>query len=83
MKLNKTAFGLSAGIIWGLAIFLSTVFLLIKGSDGNTISKLAAIYYRYTFSYLGSIIGLIWGFVTGFIGGWLFALVYNLFANTD
>ena len=81
MKLNKKAFGLAAGILWGAAIFFLTNFLLLRGTEGAVISGLKNIYFGYSLSFLGSIIGLIWGFVDGFIGGWLLALLYNQFVK--
>ena len=83
MKLSKKAFGLTAGILWGVAIFLLTNFLLLKGSGGAFIIGLRNIYLGYSFSFLGSVIGLIWGFVYGFISGWLFAFLHNLFVKTS
>ncbi|MFQ6070890.1 MAG: hypothetical protein ACE5LC_10260 [Candidatus Aminicenantales bacterium] len=81
MKLNKFAFGLSAGIITGMGVFIITNFLLLIGSAGELISALNNIFFGYTYSFLGSFVGLIWGFVEGFIAGWIFALIYNLFAK--
>lgn len=83
MKLNKNAFGLATGIICGLAIFLLTNILLIKGGYGEHIVLLRNIFIGYSFGFLGSIIGLLWGFVDGFIGGWIFALLHNLFVKTS
>ena len=81
MKLNKIALGLTTGIIWGVGIFLATNFLLIIGSQGQTISKLNAFYFGYSYSFLGSLVGLVYGFIDGFIIGWLFGLLYNFFAQ--
>ena len=81
MELNKKAFGLTSGILWGAMVFFVTIFLLLRGSEGNFIIRLKAVYIGYTFSYLGSLIGLVWAFVTGFIVGWLFAFFYNMFGK--
>jgi len=81
MELNKKAFGLTTGILWGAVIFLSTIVLLLRGSQGDLILRLREIYLGYSFSYLGSLVGLVWAFVTGFIFGWLFAFFYNLFGK--
>jgi len=83
MKLSKKAFGLTAGILWGVAIFIATNFLLFKGSGGTVICGLGNIYLGYSFSFMGSLFGLIWGFINGFIAGWLFAFFYNLFIKTS
>lgn len=81
MKLSKKAFGLTSGILCGAAIFLLTNFLIIKGTEGETISLLGHFCFGYSFSFLGSLFGLIWGFVYSFIAGWLFAFFYNLFVK--
>lgn len=79
MKFSKKAFGLTAGILLGAAIFLATNLLLLRGTEGEHIYLLRNFYLGYSFSFLGSIIGLIWGFIYGFISGWLFAFIHNLF----
>jgi hypothetical protein len=84
MKLNIKAFGLTCGILWGLAVLLSTYWIIISCSPGNTLALLNKFYFGYSVSWLGGIIGLIWGFVDGFIGGALFAWLYNkLAANKE
>lgn len=83
MELSKKAFGLTAGILWGVAIFLLTIILILKGTEGEHLSRLGTFYFGYRLSFLGSIIGLIWGFVHGFISGWLFAFIHNLFVRTS
>jgi ABC-type nitrate/sulfonate/bicarbonate transport system permease component len=79
MELNKTALGISLGLIWGLAVMLGTWWLMYNGSPGATISKLGAFYFGYCYSFWGSIIGFIWGFIDGFICGFLIAWIYNMF----
>jgi hypothetical protein len=83
MKLDKKAFGLTAGILWGAAIFLATNILILKGGVGTTIISLNHYYIGYSFSFIGSLIGMVWGFVNGFIAGWLFAFFHNLFVKTS
>jgi len=80
MKLNVKAFALTAGILWGAAVFIATVWLLAMGSGGSTISLLGNFYLGYSFSPLGAVIGLVWGFVDGAICGALFAWLYNKLA---
>jgi len=78
MKLNTKAFALTAGIIWGISIFIATIWILISGSQGKTISLLGVFYFGYSCSIGGAFIGLIWGFVDGLIVGFIFAWLYNL-----
>jgi hypothetical protein len=77
MKLNARAFALSAGIIWGVIIFLVTNINLLRGGKGEFLSHLSQIYVGYSCSFGGSLIGLIWGFVTMFVAAWVFAFLYN------
>jgi hypothetical protein len=81
MQLSKKAFGLTAGILWGLAAFLVTNYRILTGGTGVFLSNIELFYFGYSYSFLGSIIGLIWGFIYGFIVGWLFAFFYNLFVK--
>lgn len=78
MKLNPKSAGLAGGILWGLTVFIATLWILVKGG-GYTLMKLAQFYIGYSVSVPGAFIGLIYGFVHGFIIGALFALLYNLF----
>ena len=78
MKLNVKALALTSGILWGLAVFIATIWLMIIGSPGGTISLLGKFYLGYSFSFGGAIIGLIWGFIDGLICGFIFAWLYNL-----
>ena len=78
MNLNTKAFALTSGIIWGLVVFVATIWLIIAGTQGHTIQLLRHIYIGYSFSIVGAFIGLIWGFVDGLIIGYVFAWLYNL-----
>ena len=80
MKLNIKAFGLTCGILWGLAVLLSTYWIIVTGSPGNTLALLQKFYFGYSVSWVGGIIGLIWGFVDGFVFGAIFVWLYNKLA---
>jgi hypothetical protein len=80
MNLRKGALGLTLGIIWGLVIFVVTLWAVIEGR-GRALDLLSGYYPGFAVSYGGAVIGLIWGFVSGFIGGVLIAWLYNLFSN--
>ena len=81
MKLNPRAFALSAGIIWGLSIFVLTIWLVIIGSAGTTMALLHKFYWGYSVSIIGAFIGLIWGLIDGLIIGFIFAWIYNFFTT--
>jgi hypothetical protein len=80
MNLRKRALGLSLGIVFGLAIFIATIWATM-GGHGLTLSGLGAYYPGFTVSYLGAVVGLFWGFVSGFVGGVLIAWFYDLFCK--
>ena len=79
MRLNAKAMALSVGILWGASVFLATVWIIVTGSGGETLSKLNAIYFGYSVSWVGAFVGLFYGFVDGLIGGFLLVLLYNAF----
>lgn len=79
MQLRKRAFGFAMGLFWGLTILFLTWWLLIWGSPGEIVSKLASFFIGYSFSWGGGVIGFIWGFVYGFVGGVIFAWFYDFF----
>ena len=83
MRLDIKAFGLACGIVWGLAVLLGTLWLIVSGSGGTVIRYLDNFYIGYSFSVVGAFIGGIWGFVDGFLGGALLAWLYNLFAGRE
>ena len=81
MKLNVKAFGLAAGLIWGVSIFLMTWWIIaFDGATGET-TLMGRLYRGYNISPSGSVIGLIWGLLDGLVGGLLFAWVYNFFSQ--
>jgi len=81
MKLNKKAFALAGGIVWGLIILIMTFWVMWR-DGGHTLALLQQFYFGYAVSYLGSVIGLAYGFVNGFIVGWIFACLYNCFVKS-
>jgi hypothetical protein len=81
MRLHVTAFSLTAGVIWGAAMFLVTLANLIWPNYGHAFLELAASIYPgyHPGSGIVSVIsGTLYGLVDGAIGGALFAWVYNL-----
>jgi hypothetical protein len=86
LRLNATVQGLVAGTIAGLAIFLATNWLLLKGPQigpggkavvGPHLALLSQYFLGYRVSFLGSLIGMVYGFALGFAGGYFVAWLYN------
>ncbi len=84
MRIKPLALGLSLGIVWGSALFITTWFCYLTGYGKLLLDVLAAsIYPGYTISPLGSVLGFVYGFIDltimGIIVGWL----YNRIAAHD
>ena len=81
--LNAKALGLALGLICGLAIFVATNWLVIKGGDpvGPHLSLLGQYFFGYRVTFLGSLIGFAYGFAVGTISGALISWIYNLLTN--
>jgi hypothetical protein len=79
MRLNATIHGIVFGLVVGLIIFLSTLWLVIKGGAvvGPNLSLLGQFFIGYDVSLLGSFIGFGYGFLTGFLIGYFIATLYN------
>ena len=62
--LNAKVVGLALGLIFGLAIFVATNWLVIKGGDpvGPHLSLLSQYFFGYRVTFLGSLIGFGYGF---------------------
>jgi hypothetical protein len=78
-RLNAVVYGTVTGIALGLLIFISTMWLVIKGGDvvGPNLVLLGQYFIGYKVTVLGSFIGLAYGFVAGFILGFGVAMLYN------
>lgn len=78
-KLDRLAMGVSLGVSAGSALFLATLFLVLKGGPvvGPTLQLVGQFFPGYSVTLAGSVIGLLYGFILGFIGGWAFAFARN------
>ena len=78
MKIRPLALGLSLGIVWGVALFLTTWLCYFTGYGRLMLETLAgSIYPGYTISPMGSLLGLIYGFIDLTIMGILVGWIYN------
>ncbi len=77
MKLNVAAFAVTCGILWGLGLFLGTLWIMLfEGATGD-VTFIGRVYLGYNISPLGAVIGLVWGLADGLVGGAVFAFLYN------
>jgi hypothetical protein len=86
VQLNAKMLGLALGIVFGLAIFIATNWLVIKGhvsaadkhhAVGEHLRLLGQFFIGYRVSFVGSIIGFAYGFAVGTLSGALVARIYN------
>ena len=70
---------LFCAVVGGLALFLMTVWLVIKGGPrvGPHLSLLGQYLIGYSVTWTGSVIGLLYGALIGGIVGWMIARIYN------
>jgi len=77
--LNAKVLGLIMGILFGLIIFIATIWLVIKSGPlmGQHLQLLSNFFIGYRVSFLGSIIGFFWGFAIGSLVGTSIGWIYN------
>lgn len=66
VTLQVMSFGLSAGIIWGVLVFVLALLAETSGYSLVFVQLLGTVYVGYHASILGAIIGGIWGFMSFF-----------------
>ena len=81
LHLNAKIQGIVVGMLAGLAVFVATNWLVLKGGDvvGPHLTLLGQFFIGYRVSFAGSLIGFAYGFVTGYGVGYLTARLYNAF----
>ena len=79
LRLNAKILGLALGLLSGLAIFIATNWLVIKGGHpvGPHLQLLSQYFIGYRVSFVGSLIGFAYGFSLGTLAGALLAWIYN------
>jgi ABC-type nitrate/sulfonate/bicarbonate transport system permease component len=90
LLLNTKIIGLVLGLLFGLAIFIMTNWLVIRGGHvtpsgqhviGPHLQLLSQFFIGYRVSFLGSLIGFAYGFAVGTICGALIGWIYNKFVE--
>lgn len=83
LRLNATIQGVAVGSLLGLAIFIATNWLVLKGGRvvGPHLGLLGQFFVGYRVTFLGSFVGFGYGFVLGFLAGYFLAIVYNFVAD--
>ena len=80
LRLNANILGIVLGIITGLAIFIATNFLILKGGEvvGPHLGLLRAFFPFYSVTFVGSLVGFGWGLLSGYVVGFIIGSIYNL-----
>jgi len=85
-KFNTRMLGLVLGILLGVAIFIATNWLVIKGGYvdshgvhviGPHLQLLGQYFIGYRVSFFGSIVGFVYGFALGTLCGATVGWIYN------
>jgi hypothetical protein len=86
LRLDAQIIGLVLGLLMGLAIFIATNWLVMKGGHltprgeyvvGPHLQLLSQFFIGYKVSFLGSIIGFFYGFAIGTLSGATIGWIYN------
>jgi hypothetical protein len=79
LYLNARVQGVVVGLLAGLAIFVATNWLVLKGGDvvGPHLALLGQFFIGYRVSFVGSLIGFAYGFAAGYVVGYSAARLYN------
>jgi hypothetical protein len=85
LRLNARAWGIAVGLLFGSALFLLTIVLVMRGGArvGPHLGMLGVFLPGYTVTVLGAFIGFAYLFVIGYAVGRLIGLVYNALARSD
>jgi hypothetical protein len=83
MRLNAMLHGVVVGILVGLAIFIATNWLVLKGGAvvGTHLALLGQFFVGYRVTFAGSLVGFGYGFASGFVIGYFVAAMYNWLAD--
>ena len=81
--LNAKVLGVVLGLLSGLAVFIATNWLVVKGAEplGPHLSLLSQYFIGYRVSFLGSFIGFAYAFAVGAVSGALIGWIYNKIVN--
>ena len=78
-RASAQGWGLAFGTLCGLALFVATIFLVVKGGPhpGLHLALLGVYFPGYRVTLVGSVIGFVYAFVGGYAVGRTIATIYN------
>ena len=79
LRLNAKVLALVLGLLFGIAIFIATNWLIIKDGDpvGPHLQLLSQYFIGYSVSFMGSLVGFAYGALLGGASGLLIGWIYN------
>ena len=79
VRVNARAWGIAFGLLFGLALFVATNVLVLKGGEnvGQHLGLLRHFFPGYRVTFGGSLIGFVYAFVLGNAAGRLGGVVYT------
>ena len=79
LRLNGRAWSLAIGTLCGLALFVATIVLVMRGGEdvGSHLGLLSVYFPFYDVTLLGSVIGFAYAFVVGYLSTAILCRVYN------
>ena len=85
LRLNARAWGIAVGLLFGTALFLGTMVLVMRGgpSVGPHLGMLWVFLPGYRVTVGGAFIGFAYAFVIGYAVGRLIGSVYNALARSE
>ena len=85
LRLNARAWGIAVGLLFGLGIFLATIFLVLKGGPtvGPHLGLIGQYLPGYRVTWGGAFLGFVYLFVIGYGVGRVIGGVYNALARSE
>jgi hypothetical protein len=83
VRLNAMVTGVVTGLLAGLAVFVATNWLVLKGGRvvGPHLGLLGQYFIGYRVTFVGSMVGFAWAFAVGFLTGAAVVWIYNRVAG--
>ena len=83
VRLNAVVTGVVTGLLAGLAVFVTTNWLVLKGGRvvGPHLALLGQFFIGYRVTFVGSLVGFVWAFTVGFLAGAAVVWIYNRLAG--
>ena len=85
LRVNALSFGIVAGLVAGLGLFVATNWLVLKGGGSHEVephlSLLAQYFLGYSVTFVGSLVGFVWAFACGLAAGYAGSWLYNAVAR--